>query len=462
MTGWRLESIGRDDSIGERAAQNDLAVASDAASDYDDLTATDRMAAPPPKAPRHGGSRIVPVLILLCILVLFAVSAWYVYQRFAGPRGNDVQVIRADTTPITRQPEDPGGLTIPNQDRVVLERGEVDDAVVAGETATSDGTVPITDLPLNIDSSSDVSDAADATGVTAEGTGESIPLVIGGNDGPDTLAVPAGDVEVEALSPPTAGEAVAEAASAAETAVADAATAAADAEPEIPAQPGDASEPLVLIERQADEAADTAGNAASEANDAARAALDAAADAASDAVEIVDGAGEGAAEALEQPTGGARLVDLADPAVITEPPAPTPETVVAQAPEAPAEPAPAADPAPAAEPAPAEPVVQAEPAPLVAPQAAPAGPGAVAAIPGGGYRVQVSSVQSVEGARQSWEALVDAHGSLVSDLSLTIEEATVNGAEYHRVQVGPLDEAGAISLCEQLKTRGQDCFVVRP
>lgn len=57
------------------------------------------------------------------LFILLGVIAFLIYGAFVGGRGEagPVPIIRADETPWTRLPEEPGGMEIPNQDSTVFE-----------------------------------------------------------------------------------------------------------------------------------------------------------------------------------------------------------------------------------------------------------------------------------------------------------------------------------------------------
>lgn len=82
----------------------------------------------------------------------------------------------------------------------------------------------------------------------------------------------------------------------------------------------------------------------------------------------------------------------------------------------------------------------------------------------GVYRVQVASLKSQNQAEVAWKEQVARHPELLSKLSLTVQRAVLAGrGTYYRVQAGPFDSRDAAdSLCRKLKSRGQDCIVVRP
>ncbi len=55
---------------------------------------------------------------------VFAVAAWYALQRsdMQPPAAAEVPLVKAEPGPVKEKPEDPGGLKIPNQDKLVYER----------------------------------------------------------------------------------------------------------------------------------------------------------------------------------------------------------------------------------------------------------------------------------------------------------------------------------------------------
>ena len=100
-------------------------------------------------------------------------------------------------------------------------------------------------------------------------------------------------------------------------------------------------------------------------------------------------------------------------------------------------------------------VVKAEaPAALIQPGTAGAHPGVF---------IQLASLPSSEAASRRWQGLQKSHPRLLSDFHLTVEPADLGDRGlYYRVQVGPLpSQATAKDLCWQLKTKQQDCIVVR-
>lgn len=82
----------------------------------------------------------------------------------------------------------------------------------------------------------------------------------------------------------------------------------------------------------------------------------------------------------------------------------------------------------------------------------------------GVYRVQIASAKSEGQAQREWTAQVGKFPDVLSNLSLTVQRAVVKDrGTFYRVQGGPFqDRVAADSVCRKLKSRGQDCLVVRP
>lgn len=73
-----------------------------------------------------GRGGLKPFLVL-AFLTLFGAGAGYVYLgdgigRSGRTAADGIPVIRAEETPIKRRPEDPGGMAIPDRDKLVYER----------------------------------------------------------------------------------------------------------------------------------------------------------------------------------------------------------------------------------------------------------------------------------------------------------------------------------------------------
>lgn len=81
----------------------------------------------------------------------------------------------------------------------------------------------------------------------------------------------------------------------------------------------------------------------------------------------------------------------------------------------------------------------------------------------GSYRIQIGSVSSDAKARRLWKQQSEKNGDLLGALSLNIQQVTIKGRTYHRVQGGPLSgRNSARGLCNELKKRQMGCIIVRP
>ncbi len=82
----------------------------------------------------------------------------------------------------------------------------------------------------------------------------------------------------------------------------------------------------------------------------------------------------------------------------------------------------------------------------------------------GVYRVQVASARSESAAKTLWKNQVKKHPDVLGQLPLTVQSAVIQDrGAFFRVQGGAFgDREAADSVCRKLKSRGQDCLVVRP
>ncbi len=73
--------------------------------------------------PRQWG-RLVGIAAALGMSVVFAAAAWYALQRSDMQPGAtaEVPLVKAEPGAVKEKPDDPGGLKIPNQDKLVFER----------------------------------------------------------------------------------------------------------------------------------------------------------------------------------------------------------------------------------------------------------------------------------------------------------------------------------------------------
>ncbi|MEI7607923.1 MAG: SPOR domain-containing protein [Rhodospirillaceae bacterium] len=139
----------------------------------------------------------------------------------------------------------------------------------------------------------------------------------------------------------------------------------------------------------------------------------------------------------------------------------TPPPPVVVVPPAPATPTPAKPP-PAATPAPA-PTRPAAKAPAATAPAATPKPVALPPPSGGPVvRIQVGAVPREADAQTEWKRLQSRHRDLLGGLSLTVVRADLGDkGVYFRLQAGPVDEARARAICDQLKSQNVGCQLAR-
>lgn len=159
-----------------------------------------------------------------------------------------------------------------------------------------------------------------------------------------------------------------------------------------------------------------------------------------------------------------RPVATPQPAPQTAPPQAAPQGVPPVPPAAPA-PQPPQDTPARTQPAAESPAPQ----PMAEPKAEPAQPQRqpqdnIAAVSGGGFKVQLAAVRSDEAAKQEWNRLKNRYKEELGALTLTVQRVDLGAGKgvYHRIQAGPLDEAAAERTCAALKAKNQACLVVRP
>lgn len=177
---------------------------------------------------------------------------------------------------------------------------------------------------------------------------------------------------------------------------------------------------------------------------------------------------EAAADAVTKPLVAEAPAIPSITGAVEEPPLPEPELAAPDEPptvetvETAIAPPPEPEPAPAPEPEP-EPVVAAvEPAPAPEPEPEPAPEPSVTSDPNG-WRVQIAAVKSEDAARSEWTRQQKKNPDLLGNLTLSIQQTTVNGTRYFRIRGGSLpDRAAAVKLCEQLKAKKLGCLVVKP
>jgi len=81
----------------------------------------------------------------------------------------------------------------------------------------------------------------------------------------------------------------------------------------------------------------------------------------------------------------------------------------------------------------------------------------------GGPMAQLGAFSSRDSAETGWQRIRDAHPDVLGDRTYDIQEADLGErGTFYRVRTGPFpDGAAAKALCEQLRSRGQACVVIR-
>ena len=324
----------------------------------------------------------VPGLLIGLALVALGVAVWYAYQ-WGLERGysEEVPIIQASTGPYKVRPNAPGGLVVPDQDKLVLKEGGSDDGTAKVERLLSAPETP--QPPQKLEESEGAT--AQVAVATGEGKSEAVTEVQETVATVPEVQVPLPEAEPEAsatqtaqaeapqTSEPEAAVPVPEVAEAAPEPAADepeaaapseAAPAAQPAEAEAPQQAAAASEPSVTIQAAQPAPSDAGG-----------------------ATQALGGGGGGASAA---------------------------------------------------------PKLQ------------------LAAVKDGDYVIQLASVTSSNAAQDEWSRLQKQFPGLLGDMKLAVQEATVKGTLYHRVQTGPFpSRATAQDMCAQIKTQKQPCIVQR-
>jgi hypothetical protein len=379
------------------------------------------------------GSRgpVVAVAVLgLALLAGVAAFGWSMLSGDETTADGGPRIIRADKDPVKVLPENPGGVTVPNQDKAVYDRVAGGDASPTGQPAlvnTAEEPVDVVQrtldpeiLPLEGRSDFAVKSeerlSADSGGDEIAPNGAAAP-VVSPRKVRTMIVKPDGSIvarevpEPEASAPEPAPQTLAA------------------ASPE----PAPASEPVQapqLAEQQP--AAETAPAEP----------------------ELAPGTDVAATEGTVAPV---RVVKTQQIRPVNNAPVPqgrpadqpvnvvgtvSQEGRVGAAPAAPALPA---------TPAAAEPVAVASAPAAAAPAANP-----------GGYYVQIASQPTAEGAQASWRTLSGRYSSVLGGFGVDIQRADIPGkGVFHRVRVpaGSRDQANA--LCTRYKAAGGSCFVSR-
>lgn len=404
----------------ERALEEDFRHTLDRPSDYAAANAGRINIPMEPKGLSRFGSRGLLMAGTAVVVLLLGGGALYTWLTGTGPSmmsSGEPQVIAADKDPVKILPENPGGKSVPNQDKAVYDS-------VAGAAVQDPKQESL------ISSSEEPVDVVQKTLIP-----ETLPL----EDESDAqaLGTPVGETEDPRLLPDQNGTAQ-------------------------PAANG-AAEPATITPRKVrtmivrPDGTLVAQEAPAEAAPAPT--LEA------PAVTEQNAAPTGDKPALAAPSTTAEAPLATAPADAPKGPLPTAR------PSTPAETAaaPAAAPqaqAPAAQPEQAAPAVETAAAPTPAAAAPePATPEPAAAQPApaaGGYYIQVASLPSEAEAEKSYKNISGKFGSVVGGRAYEIKRAEIAGkGTYYRVRISAGTKADAAALCERYKAAGGSCLVTK-
>ncbi len=357
--------------------------------------------------------------VLLGMLAGVAVIAGmliFAYQYSLRGDSAGVPTVEAEKSPAKVAPDDPGGVKIPQQTKLIYDR-IVGDQVIKGERIVprEESVRPVSPAGTGERSSADPA----AGGQNAQGGGLAAALrnvVPGGGSG---IALPS-----------TSGTVI----------PATSTKGAVETSPLLP--PGSTPPATRLAETaKAAETAETAGPSSPPPSPAA----------ADNGVPPVPKAKPRPPRAVAPPAGKPRRVASGPVSLIP--------TARAAAPTAPAR-APRA----AAPPAPGGPTRLVAPAPPATTNFTPARPAAAAPAASGSYVVQVAALRSKQEAESRYAALKRKHAGLLTSYNSLIQRATIpDKGVYYRLRIGPLaDKAAASRLCSDLRARGESaCIVTR-
>ncbi len=97
----------------------------------------------------RGRRSLVPVVTALAALFSFGAIVWYAYNWGTGKMTSDeLPVVRAEPMPEKVRPEQPGGLEVPHQDKMVLNDGVEGEGAPRVERLLPQAEVPIPPQPL--------------------------------------------------------------------------------------------------------------------------------------------------------------------------------------------------------------------------------------------------------------------------------------------------------------------------
>ena len=77
-----------------------------------------------------------------------------------------------------------------------------------------------------------------------------------------------------------------------------------------------------------------------------------------------------------------------------------------------------------------------------------------------GYRIQLGAFSSERRALAAWEGYRKKYPQILGSRELILDQVTVKGKQYHRVQTGPMSRSDAWEICARLQKASQACAVM--
>ncbi|MBS3647483.1 SPOR domain-containing protein [Pseudaminobacter sp. 19-2017] len=344
----------------------------------------------------------------------------------SGPGGDEVALVKADPSPVKVKPENPGGVSIPNQDSKVY------DTVAGAGTAaepTQEKLISSAEEPVEIPMPQD--DPFDLPGVDNADL-ESAQAMLADEAGSDAAAAPSAKSEDRVEQAAGAG-------------VDETMEVAAVAPRKVRTMIVKADGTLVPREEPAP-AADQAADSASESivDPAATAPLSASGDAAALPAEAQSGMTAAPAGAASLPeTAAADQTAAAQPAEAMPQAQGTIGITPDRAPIAPARPSDQ----------PIDIVGEVKPQQVA---------GLAPAAAGGSWSMQIASQPTEAAAQSSYQDLLRRYGGVLEGKQANIVKAEIAGkGTFWRVRVPAESRNDAVKLCESYKAAGGNCFVTR-
>ena len=403
-----------------------------AGSDEDDMRAARRSSAIAGRNMAARSSFFGAGIGAIALMLAAGGAYYYLGSDHAATGDGSVLIVRADPDPVKVKPENPGGREVPNQNKMVYDRVEGGNAIVAPQQKqlVSAEEEPI-DLPSEESAVSDLPGVE--IGIGSANAAVPMQSADGSSGGADSYS------EASAISVLSPRRAKTYSVRPDGTLVVDAAgTEERGPLIQAAARPVDMAQDIGVGQSDGDVAGETVG------------AIAASGESTNIGETAIDGVDTGAETAATPAEVGVPAPNVPVPTV-------RPRYVAAGA-VAPAQPAPAQTGVAEARP---EPIQTASLQPQPAAPAAPAAP-VVETVAHDGYYVQISSQPSRDAAQSSSRNLSQRYSGVIAGRNVVIQSADIPGkGTYYRVRVPVESKTEGARLCEDLKSAGGSCFVAR-